>query len=95
MCNASAGEASLHSQQLTIVRGTVLNNELQMLSKLLSGGVLPLAHILTQGLQIHGPSDNLVIIFDNFGIYRGMEGVRLRMRRKGMLNTVLAQLTSF
>lgn len=64
----------------TIVRRTVLHNQLHMFSELFTGWVEPFADVLPQCLKVHWFCDDLVIIFDNLPINRLVEGVSLRKR---------------
>lgn len=64
----------------TIIRGAVFDDELHALSELLSGRVQALPHVLTQRLQVHRPSDDLIIILHQLTVHRRVERVRLRAR---------------
>lgn len=77
---SKAREESFESK-VTVVCGAVFDDELHGLPELLPRRVHPLPHVLPQRLQVHGPIDYLVVILDDLGVDRCVEGVRLDLER--------------
>lgn len=65
------------SNNLTIIGGTVFDNKFHRFTEFLPGWIQSLTHVLPQCLKVHGPGDDLVVIFDNLGINRCVEGISL------------------
>lgn len=69
----------------TVVGGAVFNDQLHRFAELIPRRVHALAYVLPQRLQVHGASDDLVVVLHHLGVDRRVE--RICLHRRGQVKS--------